>query len=50
MTHAFVVDKRAKSTTSGMEVQVPVTVVEIPPMRVAAVRFYRHDVRRTPRG
>ena len=32
MTHAFVVDKRAKSTTSGMEVQTPVTVVEVPPM------------------
>ena len=40
MTHAFVVDKRVKSTTSGMEVQVPVTVVEVPPMRIAAVRFY----------
>jgi len=44
MTHAFVVDKRAKSTTSGMEVQVPVTVVEVPPMRVAAVRFYESSV------
>ena len=44
MTHAFVVDKRAKSTTSGMEVQVPVTVVEGPPMKVAAVRFYESSV------
>ena len=44
MTHAFVVDKRVKSTTSGMEVQVPVTVVEVPPMRVAAVRFYESSV------
>ncbi len=44
MTHAFVVDKRAKSTTSGMERQVPVTVVEVPPMRVAAVRFYEGSI------
>ncbi len=44
MTHALVVDKRPKSTTSGMEVQVPVTVVEIPPMRIAAVRFYENTI------
>ena len=44
MTHAFVVDKRVKSTTSGMEVQVPVTVVEVPPMKVAAVRFYESSI------
>lgn len=40
MTHAFVVDYRPTSTTSGQEVQIPVTVLETPPMRVAAVRFY----------
>ncbi len=41
MTHAFIVDYRPTSTTSGQEVQVPVTVIETPPMRVAAVRLYR---------
>ena len=44
MTHAFVVDKKAKSTTSGMEVQTPVTVVEVPPMKIAAVRFYEQQI------
>lgn len=44
MTHAFVVDKRAKSTTSGMEVQTPVTVVEVPPMKIAAIRFYEQQI------
>jgi len=44
MTHAFVVDKRVKSTTTGMEVQVPVTVVEVPPMVIAAVRFYESTI------
>lgn len=41
MTHAIVVDYRPTSTTSGQEVQIPVTVIETPPMRVAAVRVYR---------
>lgn len=41
MTHAFIVDFRAKSTTAGQEVNVPVTVLEVPPMKVCAVRFYQ---------
>ena len=40
MTHAFVVDYRPSSTTAGQEVQVPVTVIECPPMKVAAIRLY----------
>lgn len=44
MTHAFVVDKRVKSTTSKMELQTPVTVIEVPPMKIAAVRFYENTV------
>jgi large subunit ribosomal protein L3 len=40
MTHATVVDYRPTSTTSGQEVQIPVTVVEVPPMKVAGVRVY----------
>jgi len=44
MTHAYVVDRRAKSATSGLEVQTPVTVIEVPPMRIAAVRFYENTI------
>ncbi len=40
MTHALMVDFKPTSTTSGQEVQVPVTVVEVPPMRVVGVRLY----------
>ncbi|UCE91259.1 MAG: 50S ribosomal protein L3 [Methanobacteriota archaeon] len=40
MTHAFMVDYRPKSTTAGQEVQVPVTVLEVPPMKICGVRFY----------
>ncbi|MCJ2512684.1 MAG: 50S ribosomal protein L3, partial [Candidatus Thermoplasmatota archaeon] len=46
MTHALVVDYRKTSTTSGQEVQIPVTVIEVPPMKVAAVRLYKE----TPYG
>ncbi|MDD5502070.1 MAG: 50S ribosomal protein L3 [Candidatus Thermoplasmatota archaeon] len=46
MTHAHVLDYRPHSTTSGQEVQMPVTIVEVPPMKVAAVRTYKE----TPYG
>ena len=46
MTHAMLIDFRAESTTSGQEVQVPVTVLEVPPLKVAAVRLYKE----TPYG
>jgi large subunit ribosomal protein L3 len=42
MTHAFIVDYRKRSTTAGQEVSVPVTVVEVPPLRVAGARIYAH--------
>ena len=43
MTHVILVDYRPTSTTSGREVQVPVTVLEVPPMKVAAIRFYQQS-------
>jgi large subunit ribosomal protein L3 len=41
MTHAIIVDPRPKSTTSGQEIQIPVTIIEVPPMKVAAIRVYK---------
>ena len=43
MTHAFMMDFRPSSTTAGQEVQVPVTVLETPPMKVVAVRYYGRE-------
>ncbi|MCI4321738.1 MAG: 50S ribosomal protein L3, partial [Thermoplasmata archaeon] len=43
MTHAFMVDYRKRSTTAGQEVSVPVTVVEVPPIRIVAARLYQRD-------
>ncbi len=43
MSHAFIVDYRKRSTTAGQEVSVPVTVVEVPPLKVVGARIYaRH--------
>jgi len=41
MTHAFIVDYRPTSTTSGKEVRMPVSVVETPPIKIAAIRAYK---------
>ncbi len=41
MTHAHIIDYRPTSTTSGREVLMPITVVEAPPMKVAAIRAYK---------
>ena len=40
MTHAMIVDYRKTSTTANKLVRIPVSVVEVPPMRILAVRFY----------
>jgi len=42
MTHALMVDYRKHSNTSGMEVHTPATVIEVPPMKVAGIRFYEN--------
>jgi large subunit ribosomal protein L3 len=46
MTHVVMIDDRKNSPSYGEEVIVPVTVIEAPPVRVAAVRAYR----KTPYG
>ncbi len=43
MTHAFMVDYRKRSTTAGQEVSVPVTVIEVPPLRIAGARIYARE-------
>lgn len=43
MTHVIMVDDHKSSPTEGKDVMVPVTVIEVPAMRVAAVRAYTKD-------
>jgi len=46
MTHVVMVNDEADSSREGMEESVPVTVVEVPPMRAVALRAYEE----TPYG
>ena len=43
MTHVIMVDDHKESPTEGKEIMVPVTVIEIPTMKVAAIRAYAKD-------
>ena len=43
MSHIMAVDYRKKSTTAGQEIRMPVTVVEVPPMKAIGVRAYIKD-------
>ena len=43
MTHGFIVDYRKRSTTASQEVAIPITVVEVPPLRILGARVYRRD-------
>jgi large subunit ribosomal protein L3 len=41
MSHISFTDPRKSSTTKGMEITWPVTVIECPPVKVFSVRFYK---------
>jgi large subunit ribosomal protein L3 len=43
MTHVIMVDDHKNSPTEGKEIMVPVTVIEVPLMKVAAIRAYSRD-------
>jgi len=43
MTHVIMIDDTKNSLTQGMEISVPVTVIETPAIRVAAIRAYAED-------
>jgi large subunit ribosomal protein L3 len=40
MTHVVMMDDSSNSLTEGMEISVPVTVLEVPAMKIAAIRTY----------
>lgn len=43
MTHVLLLDSRKRSSTAGLEVQTPVTILEVPPLKVAGIRFYKYS-------
>ena len=40
MTHVMAIDNRKNSPTTGLEISIPVTIIETPPMIVACIRAY----------
>ena len=43
MTHVEVVDYRKSSVTAGQNIMMPVTVLEVPPLSVVAIRYYEES-------
>ena len=41
MSHAIAVDNRQKSLTKGEKISLPVTIIECPAIKVAAIKFYK---------
>ncbi len=44
MTHTMIVDSRKTSPTFGQEIQIPVTILECPPLNIIGIRAYRNSV------
>ena len=45
MTHIQVVDNQKNSPTKGREINVPVTIIECPPLKIIGVRAYKHNTK-----
>lgn len=43
MSHIIINDMKPNSNTKGMQVQVPVTILECPPLKIAAITLYTKD-------
>ena len=44
MTHVVYTDNRKASTTKGDDIASPVTVIECPPIKIAAIKFYKKSI------
>jgi len=42
MTHLLINDNRKTSTTKGMSISCPVTIIECPPLKPISIRFYKN--------
>jgi len=41
MGHVIALDSRKNSPTYGMQISIPITILEVPPLKVIGVRFYQ---------
>jgi len=45
MTHLVINDNRKTSTTKGMDIFCPATIVECPPLKTLSLRFYKNTIK-----
>lgn len=44
MTHLIINDNRKTSTTKGMDIFCPATIIECPPLKTASIKFYKNTI------
>ena len=44
MTHLIINDNRKTSTTKGMEIFCPATIIECPPLKTVSIKFYKNTI------
>jgi len=44
MTHLVISDNRKTSTTKGMDIFCPATIIECPPLKTASIKFYKNTI------
>ncbi|MBW2977047.1 50S ribosomal protein L3 [Candidatus Woesearchaeota archaeon] len=44
MTHLIVNDNRKASTTAGIDIFCPATIIECPPLKAASIKFYKNTI------
>ncbi|MDP6600169.1 MAG: 50S ribosomal protein L3 [Candidatus Woesearchaeota archaeon] len=44
MTHLIINDNKKTSTTKGMDIFCPVTIIECPPLKTASIKFYKNTI------
>jgi len=44
MTHLIISDNRKTSTTKGMDIYCPATIIECPPLKIASIKFYKNSI------
>jgi len=44
MTHLIINDNSKNSTTKGMDIFCPVTIIECPPLKTSSIRFYKNTI------
>ncbi len=43
MTHILAIDNKKTSPTKGEKISMPVTIIEVPPLKIAGIRFYKKE-------